>query len=333
MSTLTAKDFKSNQDVRWCPGCGDYSILAVMQRTLPNFDTAKEKYVFISGIGCSSRFPYYMETYGFHTIHGRAPAVAAGVKLANPELDVFMITGDGDSMSIGGNHFIHAARRNIDITAVIFNNEIYGLTKGQYSPTSDLGTKTKSSPMGSIDYPFNPSALALGAGSTFYARTTDKDTKHMQEMFKRAHEHKGFSIVEVLQNCHVFNDATHADVTHKDRRDDNRVILEHGQPLIFGKEKDKALRLKGLLPEVVKLSGVNEKELILHDENDAVWANMLTRFGREEAQLPLPLGVLHRKDVPTYNEGVETQIKEARAQKGNGDFKKLLNSGDTWVID
>jgi len=329
---LSSKDFKSNQDVRWCPGCGDYSILAVMQRVLPEFDTPKEKYVFVSGIGCSSRFPYYMETYGFHTIHGRAPTIATGVKLANPELDVWMITGDGDSMSIGGNHFIHAARRNVNINAVIFNNRIYGLTKGQYSPTSDIGTKTKSTPMGSVDHPFNPAALAIGAGVTFYARTTDKDTKHMAEMFRRAHAHKGFSVVEVLQNCHVFNDGVHKKYTDKNSRDDNSIRIEHGQPLIFGKDKDKAICLNGFLPEVVNVADVEESELVLHDENDLTWANILSRFSFD-LDIPMPLGVFLRKEKTTYDDGVSAQVELAKEKKGPVDLKALLYAGDTWIVD
>lgn len=333
VTKLKAKDFKSSQDVRWCPGCGDYAILAVMQRVLPEFDTPKENYVFVSGIGCSSRFPYYMETYGFHTIHGRAPTIATGVKLANPELDVWMITGDGDSMSIGGNHFIHAARRNVNINCVVFNNEIYGLTKGQYSPTSAVGTKTKSTPMGSIDNPFNPAALAMGAGVTFYARTTDRDTKHMAEMFRRAHAHNGFAVVEVLQNCHVFNDNTHKLVTDKDIRDDHRVFVEHGQPLVFGKEQEKGVRLNGFTPEVVNLSDVNENEIVLHDESDPTWANILARFGHSLNDVPTPMGVLLQKEAACYDEGVINQIKEAKDKKGHGDLKKLLHTGDTWVIE
>src|SRR6185369_13811726 len=248
---LTKKDFVSDQEVRWCPGCGDYAILAQVQKVLPELGVAREKFVFVSGIGCSSRFPYYVNTYGLHSIHGRAPAIASGIKATRPELSVWIVTGDGDALSIGGNHLIHCLRRNLDVNILLFNNRIYGLTKGQYSPTSEVGKVTKSTPVGSIDHPFDPIALALGADASFVARSIDVETKHLQEIVKRAHAHKGGSFVEILQNCNVFNDGAFSDVTEKDRKAEHTLVLEHGKPLIFGKAKDKGIRLRDFRPEVV----------------------------------------------------------------------------------
>ena len=266
----TAKDFSSGQDVRWCPGCGDYSILAQTQRVMPDLGIPKHKMVFVSGIGCSSRFPYYMDTYGFHGIHGRATVIASGLKIARPDLSVWVVTGDGDGMSIGGNNFIHLMRRNLDINVLLFNNQIYGLTKGQYSPTSEKGKVTKSTPYGSIDYPFNPAALALGSSATFVARTLDRDPKHMQGVIKRAAEHRGTSFVEVYQNCNVFNDGAFFLFTEKESKDDNVVFIEHGKPLVFGKEKDKGIRLNGFTPEVVSLKdgSFSVNDLLVHNEKD-----------------------------------------------------------------
>ncbi|HDZ59105.1 MAG TPA: 2-oxoacid:ferredoxin oxidoreductase subunit beta, partial [Ignavibacteriales bacterium] len=264
---LTAKDFASDQDVRWCPGCGDYSILAQVQRTLPDLiKKDKEKVVWISGIGCSSRFPYYMNTYGFHSIHGRATAIATGVKIAKPELDVWVATGDGDLLSIGGNHFIHSCRKNIDIKIILFNNRIYGLTKGQYSPTSEKGKITKTSPFGSIDYPFNPVSVAIGADATFVARSIDRRPKHLQEMIKRAGEHKGIAFLEIYQNCNIFNDGAFSILTEKDTRDDHVLVLEHGKPMIFGKNHDKGIKLDGEKPMIVDLSKgqYSKDDLLVH---------------------------------------------------------------------
>ena len=273
----TAKDFASDQDVRWCPGCGDYSILAQTQRVMPDLGIPKHKMVFVSGIGCSSRFPYYMDTYGFHSIHGRATAIASGLKIARPDLSVWVVTGDGDGMSIGGNHFIHLLRRNIDINVLLFNNQIYGLTKGQYSPTSEMGKVTKSTPFGSLDYPFNPAALALGSSATFVARTLDRDPKHMQGIIKRAAEHKGTSFVEIYQNCNVFNDGAFFQFTEKESKDETVVFIEHGKPLVFGKEKDKGIRLNGFSPEVVSLKdgSYSVNDLLVHNEKDTTLSFIL----------------------------------------------------------
>jgi 2-oxoglutarate ferredoxin oxidoreductase subunit beta len=327
---LTAKDFKSDQDVRWCPGCGDYSVLAAVQRVLPNFETEKHNYVFVSGIGCSSRFPYYMNTYGFHSIHGRAPAIATGLKIANPDLEVWVISGDGDSMSIGGNHLIHAIRRNIDLKLIIFNNRIYGLTKGQYSPTSEQGKVTKSTPLGSLDHPFNPASLVLGAGGTFFARCLDRESKHLQETLARAHAHKGFAVVEVLQNCNVFNDGAYASLTDRENRQENRLMLTDGEALIFGKDLDKGIRLQGLKPEVVSLSDVPREELLYHDENDPFLANLLSCFGVDN-DLPTPLGVFHASKRGVYDEAVLNQIHRSE-KKEDADLNTLFRSGQIWTV-
>ena len=274
---LTRKDFVSDQDVRWCPGCGDYAILAQVQKVMPELGVPRENIVFISGIGCSSRFPYYMNTYGFHSIHGRAPAIATGLKVARPELSVWVVTGDGDGLSIGGNHLIHILRRNVDVNILLFNNRIYGLTKGQYSPTSEQGKVTKSTPLGSIDYPFNPLSVALGAEATFVARTIDVEAKHLQDIVKRAYEHRGTSFVEILQNCNIFNDGAFAPLTEKDTKADAQLVLEHGKPLIFGKNRDKGIRMSGHSLEVVQLgNGVSESDLIVHDETDTALAFLLS---------------------------------------------------------
>src|SRR5918912_210154 len=288
-ATLTRKDFVTDQEVRWCPGCGDYSILAQTQKVMPELGVPREKIVFISGIGCSSRFPYYMHTYGFHTIHGRAPAIATGLKASRPDLMVWVITGDGDALSIGGNHLIHSLRRNVDVRIVMFNNRIYGLTKGQASPTSELGKVTKSSPYGTVDYPISPLAIALAAEATFVARSVDTHTEHMQQTLERAGRHRGASFVEVLQNCNIFNDGAHREFTDREVREDRMLVLEHGKPMIFGKERDRGIRLRGLHPEVVQLgNGVTEDDLLVHDEEaeDPYLAFMLSRMWYPEFPVP-----------------------------------------------
>jgi 2-oxoglutarate/2-oxoacid ferredoxin oxidoreductase subunit beta len=329
----TAKNFQSDQDVRWCPGCGDYSILAQVQRIMPDMNVPREKTVFISGIGCSSRFPYYMDTYGFHSIHGRATALASGLKMARPELTVWVVTGDGDGLSIGGNHLIHLMRRNLDINIMLFNNQIYGLTKGQYSPTSEVGKVTKSTPYGSIDYPFNPVALALGASTTFVARTLDRDPKHMQTVLKRAAEHKGTSFVEIYQNCNVFNDGAFFPLTEKESKDDNVVFLEHGKPLVFGKERDKGIRLDGFTPTVVSLKDgkYSVNDLIVHDEKDGTLAFILAHM-TYNSSVPRPVGIFQSISRDTYEDEMTGQIQKAVEKRGKGSLEKLLNSGDTWVI-
>ena len=332
---LTRKDFTSDQDVRWCPGCGDYAILAQVQKVMPDLGIPRENIVFISGIGCSSRFPYYMNTYGFHTIHGRAPAVATGLKVSRPELMVWVATGDGDGLSIGGNHLIHALRRNVDLKILLFNNRIYGLTKGQYSPTSELGKKTKSTPYGSIDHPFNPISVALGAEASFVARTIDTETKHMQDVLMRAAKFKGSAFIEIYQNCNVFNDGAFETLTDKATKQDVQLVLEHGKPMIFGKAKNKGVRLTGMFhPEVVTLgeNGVTEKDLLVHDETapNGGLAFLLSQL--EPPEYPVALGVLRAVERPTYDQMSHDLEVKQRAQKGDGDLKKLLNSGETWSV-
>ena len=332
VAPLTKKDFVSDQDVRWCPGCGDYSILAQTQKTMPDLGIPKEKIVFVAGIGCSSRFPYYMDTFGFHTIHGRAPAIASGVKVSNPDLSVWVITGDGDALSIGGNHLIHLLRRNLDMNIVLFNNEIYGLTKGQYSPTSEFGKKTKSSPFGSLDRPFNPLSLALGANSTFVSRTIDTNTLHLQESLKRAHLHKGTSFIEVYQNCLIYNDGAFSHLSDKSVKDDNILDLRHKEPMIFGKEGDKGIRLDGFKAEVVKMGkNISKEDLLVHDEHDRDLAGLLANFTEEES-LPTPLGVIFSEDQPRYEELMVDQINLAKEKLGEGDLQKLIAGADTWEV-
>lgn len=332
--TLAKKDFVSDQEVKWCPGCGDYSILAAVQMVMPKLGRKKEDFVFVSGIGCSSRFPYYMNTYGMHTIHGRAPAIASGVKLANPDLDVWVITGDGDGLSIGGNHFIHAIRRNVGLKTILFNNEIYGLTKGQFSPTSPQGLVTKSTPYGNIDRPFYPGALAIGAGATFYARTIDTDIKHMQEVIYQAALHKGNAVVEVLQNCVIFNDGIHEPLSNKETKEDTAIKLENGKPLIFGKEKNKGIRINGMFPEVVTIgqNGITEKDLAIHNEaiKDPSYAFMLSHF--KNPDFPVPLGVFRNIEAPIYEISARDQMLGITEKKGAGEMKKLLQSGETWQV-
>ncbi|MBI1857942.1 MAG: 2-oxoacid:ferredoxin oxidoreductase subunit beta [Candidatus Melainabacteria bacterium] len=327
----TKADFESDNDVRWCPGCGDYAILSAVQQVMPQLGIPKEKFVFVSGIGCSSRFPYYMNCYGFHTIHGRALTVATGVKSVNPELSVWVITGDGDGLSIGGNHFLHAIRRNQDFKILLFNNKIYGLTKGQYSPTSEFGKKTKSTPMGSIDTPINPISLAIASGATFVARTVDKNVKHMMDILKQAAEHKGTAFVEIYQNCWVFNDNAFVSYTDKDVKSDNSVYLEDGKPLIFGNNHEKAIKLNGFHPEIIKVAGSNNP--LIHDakSEDRGLAYVLGQMGVENPGLPVAFGVLRKVQRPTYQELLYGQEEQAK-QKPKGSLEQILNSGDTWVV-
>jgi 2-oxoglutarate ferredoxin oxidoreductase subunit beta len=331
---LTRKDFTSDQEVRWCPGCGDYSILAQVQRLMPELGIPKEKIVFISGIGCSSRFPYYMNTYGFHTIHGRAPAVASGVKIANPDLQVWVITGDGDALSIGGNHFMHALRRNLDLKILLFNNRIYGLTKGQYSPTSEFGKINKSAPMGVIDQPINPLYLAFASRATFVARSIDIDPKHLSATLERLAAHKGSAFVEIYQNCNIFNDGAFKGFSDREVREDRVIQIEHGKPLVFGKEKNKGIRLNGLRPEIVTLgeNGITESDLLVHDEHspDPFLGFILGRM--EFPEFPVPMGVFRSIERPTYENLMTEQVERAVASKGAGSLEKLLHSGETWVI-
>ncbi|MGA7722658.1 MAG: 2-oxoacid:ferredoxin oxidoreductase subunit beta [Ignavibacteriaceae bacterium] len=332
----SSKDFSSEQDVRWCPGCGDYSILAQFQRTAPDLNIRKENMVWVSGIGCSSRFPYYMDTYGFHGIHGRAAAIATGVKLNNPGLSVWVATGDGDSLSIGGNHFIHACRRNIDIKIILFNNRIYGLTKGQYSPTSEKGKKTKSTPYGSVDFPFNPVALALGADATFIARTLDRDAKHMQQMMKRASEHFGTAFIEVFQNCNIFNDGAFEIYTEKETKADNVLVLEHNMPMVFGKNKEKGIKLNGLETEIIDLNNGDNSinDVWVHDELDknSTRAHIISQLS-EKPGFPMPIGVIRKISKSTYDHDFHNQIKNIIKEKGKGDLKKLLFSGNMWEVN
>ncbi|QEF98582.1 2-oxoglutarate oxidoreductase subunit KorB [Stieleria maiorica] len=334
LPVLKAADFASDQDVRWCPGCGDYSILAQMKKVLPELGVPREKIVFISGIGCSSRFPYYMNTYGMHSIHGRAPTFATGLKSTRPDLMVWVITGDGDALSIGGNHFIHVLRRNLDINIVLFNNRIYGLTKGQYSPTSTEGQVTKSTPMGSIDHPLSPLSVALAAEATFVARSLDAHVKHLGDVLKRASEHKGTSLVEVYQNCNVFNDGAMAYAQEKKQRADNVVELEHGKPLVFGKNNEKAIRLVGTHLEIVERSEVPDDDLLIHDEKDPNPSIQMMLARMRYPEMPEPIGVLRDVDnVATYDEQINAQVDLAKETRGEGDLAKLFHAGDTWVVD
>ena len=328
---LKKKDFKSDQDVRWCPGCGDYAILNSVQAALAKLGKTKENTVFISGIGCSSRFPYYMETYGFHTIHGRAPAIATGTKIANPDLDVWVVTGDGDAMSIGGNHFIHALRRRVNLKILMFNNRIYGLTKGQYSPTSPLGKVTKTSPMGSLDTPFNPIHLALASKASFIARSIDVMGPHLQGVLDQAAAHEGSAFIEIFQNCNIFNDGAFQHLTDREVRDDQLVDLQHGQKLIFGKEKDKAVVMNGFSPKVVPLAEADEADILTWDV-DANPALSYLISNHEEGTLPTPIGVFRNVERQSFEKGVHAQINEAIAKHGEGDLKSLIYAGDMWEV-
>ena len=333
---LTAKDFATDQEVRWCPGCGDYSILAQVQKIMPGLGIPKENIVIISGIGCSSRFPYYMNTYGMHSIHGRATAIASGLKASRPELSIWIVTGDGDSLSIGGNHTIHLLRRNFDVNILLFNNQIYGLTKGQYSPTSEEKKVTKSTPVGSIDHPFNPLALAMGADATFIARSMDRDPKHLQAMILRAQEHKGTSFLEIYQNCNIFNDGAFEIFTEKASKPEQALFLEQGQPLVFGAAKDKGIKLDGLKPVAVTLDGSTSiNDLWMHDEADIYKAQILVRMFDDpniQGHLPRPFGVFYKTDRACYEDEMKMQIEEVIAMKGKGNLDNILKGRETWTI-
>jgi 2-oxoglutarate ferredoxin oxidoreductase subunit beta len=334
---LTSKDFASDQDVRWCPGCGDYSILANLQRVMPELGRPRENFVFVSGIGCSSRFPYYMATYGFHTIHGRAPAFATGIKIARPELSVWVVTGDGDGLSIGGNHLLHTIRRNLDLQILLFNNRVYGLTKGQYSPTSRPGMKTKSTPDGSIDYPVDPLAFALGSGATFVARSVDVDAPHLQEVLRRAYDHPGTAFVEILQNCPVYNDDEWLEVEDKKQRVEASLKLADGEPLVFGGPGHRrGIRIENGIPSVVALADDQDPVaagIAVHNERHESPAYAFALASLQRPALPLPLGVFRAVEKPTYEAMLDHQVESAIARRGKGDLKKLLESGDTWVVE
>jgi 2-oxoglutarate ferredoxin oxidoreductase subunit beta len=334
-ATLSKKDFQSDQEVRWCPGCGDYAILNAVQGVFPELGIPRERFVVVSGIGCSSRFPYYMNTYGFHTIHGRAPAIATGLKTSRPDLEVWVATGDGDALSIGGNHLIHTIRRNVGLKILLFNNRIYGLTKGQYSPTSEMGKRTKSTPYGSVDYPFNPLSVALGAGATFVARSVDVHQAHLKETLRRAAQHKGTAFVEIYQNCNIFNDGAFAAIQEKETRDDATVLLEHGKPLVFGAKKDKGIRFdpQTLQLEVVQLgNGIGVEQLLVWDETRANPALAFLLAQLEQPAFPAPIGVFRSVQRPTYEGAVVAQIEGQRDKKGTGSIEELLYSGEVWTV-
>ncbi len=333
---LTAKDFSTDQEVRWCPGCGDYSILAQVQKVMPTLGIPRENIAIISGIGCSSRFPYYMNTFGMHSIHGRATAIASGLKAARPELSVWIVTGDGDALSIGGNHTIHLLRRNFDVNILLFNNQIYGLTKGQYSPTSEEKKITKSTPYGSIDHPFNPLALAMGADGSFIARSMDRDPKHLQAMLLRSNAHKGASFLEIYQNCNIFNDGAFEIFTEKGTKMEEAIFLEHGSPLVFGSNQQKGIKLDGFKPVVVELNeGVSKEDLWIHDEKDFYKAQILVRMFDDvtlEHHLPRPFGVFYETERACYEDVMAMQIEEVIALKGKGNLDKILKGNETWTI-
>ncbi len=333
LPTLKPKDFASDQDIRWCPGCGDYSILAQVKKLLPTLKIPRENFLFVSGIGCSSRFPYYVETYGLHGIHGRALGIATGAKCANPNLQVWVVTGDGDGLSIGGNHLIHAIRRNVGMVVLLFNNRIYGLTKGQFSPTSEFGKKTKTSPLGSIDYPLRPLSVAIAAEGTFVARAVDVDIKHLGYVLGEAARHQGTAFVEIYQDCNIFNHQAFAYATNKGTKDDSVIYLQHGKPLVFGKDRDKGIRLNGAVAEVVRLGhGVTEDDLLFHDESmdDPSLAFLLSRL--RVPAFPEPLGIFRRVQRPTYEDLMADQLKEARDKQGQGDMTALLEGPEAWDV-
>ncbi len=331
---LTKEDFASDQMVKWCPGCGDHAILASVLNVFPKIGHKKENYCMVSGIGCSSRIPYYVNTYGFHSIHGRANAVASGVKISNPALSVWINTGDGDSMAIGGNHFIHIIRRNLDVNILMFNNEIYGLTKGQYSPTTRMGSVTKTSPFGTIEHPFNPGELVIGAQGTFFARALDVNPKQMTEVMLEAAKHNGTSVIEILQNCVIFNDKTHKAITDKEVRDEKTIYLQHGQPMIFGKNRDKGLILKATGLEVVEIgkNGITEKDILIHDQYTKDQGVHLMLAQMRAPEMPVALGVIRSASFETYNQLFEDQMDEAMANSPIKCMDDLLNSGDTWEV-
>ncbi|MEA2516697.1 MAG: 2-oxoglutarate/2-oxoacid ferredoxin oxidoreductase subunit beta [Actinomycetota bacterium] len=334
-ATLTREDFVSDQEVRWCPGCGDYAIMAAVQGVMPELGIPREKMVWVSGIGCSSRFPYYMNTYGIHGIHGRAPAIATGVATARPDLSVWVVTGDGDGLSIGGNHLIHALRRNVNLKILMFNNQIYGLTKGQYSPTSEIGKVTKSTPFGSLEHPFNPVSIALGAEASFVARTLDVERKHLPEVLRRAAAHQGSAFIEIYQNCNIFNDGAFIALTGKEGRSANRIYLEHGKPIVFGANHEKGVRMtqEGRC-EIVNVADVGEDKLLVHDEHrdDPSLAFALSRVA-DGPTGPTPLGIFRDVQRPVYGEGIEQQLRRASESQGPGDLEKLLATGDTWTVN
>ena len=336
VTSLTAKDFATDQEVRWCPGCGDYSILAQVQKVMPGLGIPRENIVIISGIGCSSRFPYYMNTFGMHSIHGRATAIASGLKATRPELSIWVVTGDGDGLSIGGNHTMHLLRRNFDINILLFNNQIYGLTKGQYSPTSESKKVTKSTPFGSLDHPFNPLALAMGADATFIARTMDRDPKHLQQLLIRANQHKGASFLEIYQNCNIFNDGAFETFTEKSSKPDETLFLEQGKPLVYGAQQNKGIRLDGFKPVVVELgSQFSADDLWVHDEKDFYKGQILVRMfedPRIDGHLPRPFGVFYETDRLSYEDLMAMQMEEVINTKGKGDLDKLLRGNETWTI-
>ncbi len=330
---LTRKAFESDQDVRWCPGCGDYAILATVQRLMPELNVPREDIVFISGIGCSSRFPYYMNTYGFHSIHGRAPAIATGLKASRPDLDVWIVTGDGDALSIGGNHLIHLLRRNLNVQLLLFNNQIYGLTKGQYSPTSEVGKVTNSTPYGSIDHPFNPSSLAIGADASFVARTMDRDPKHMKEILRRAHAHQGASFIEIYQNCNIFNDGAFFSFTEKDSKPENALFVKNGKPLTYA-GGSKGLRLNGFKLESIDLTNGrwSTDDCVVFDESSRELASIVTQMFFTPG-MPQPFGVFFVEERPTYEAELHKQVSDVTQAKGEGDLQQLLGAGDTWNIN
>ena len=333
----TKDDFVSGQDVRWCPGCGDYAILSMMQRTLAKLDIPREEHIFISGIGCASRLPYYMNNYGFHTIHGRAPTIATGLRVSRPDLQVWVITGDGDGLSIGGNHLMHCLRRNIDVKILLFNNRIYGLTKGQYSPTSELGKKTKSSPFGTVEKPINPLSIAIASKASFIARAVDTDAGNLRKVLLQTARHRGSAFVEILQNCNVFNDNAFASFTDKSVKEDRLIYLKDKEPLIFGKDREKAISMRraksGILePEIVNVKDVNKSEILVHDETSPGTALAFLLAQLDETEFPVPLGVFRKISKPLYGELLDDQIKEATKKQGRGDFIKHLRSGDIWTV-
>jgi 2-oxoglutarate/2-oxoacid ferredoxin oxidoreductase subunit beta len=324
-------DYASDQDIKWCPGCGDYSILMQVKKVFAKLGIDRSKTVFVSGIGCSSRFPYYMNTYGMHSIHGRATTIATGLKLARPDLNVWIATGDGDALAIGGNHFMHVIRRNVDVKILMFNNRIYGLTKGQYSPTSEQGKKTKSSPMGTPEAPIRPISIAIGAEATFAARALDRDVKHLEYVLERAAKHVGTAFVEIYQNCNIFNDGAFDYASDKETRNDTTIYLEHGKPLVFGKDSDKGIRLHGMRPEIVNLKDVPKDDLLVHDEQGpSSLAFLLSRM--RQPQFPEPLGVFRDVEQDRYVDLVRRQITDAQRSRGQGDIQKLIDGPETWMV-
>lgn len=327
---LTRKDFQSDQDVRWCPGCGDYSILAAVQKVFPELGIPRENFTIVSGIGCSSRFPYYMNTYGFHTIHGRAPAIATGVRAVNPNLHTWVVTGDGDALSIGGNHLMHVIRRNVNLRILLFNNQIYGLTKGQYSPTSEKGKTTKSTPYGSVDAPLDPLSFVLGSNATFVARTIDREPKHMNDIIARAAEHRGTAFVEVYQNCNIFNDGAFAKLTERDTKAHYQLVLQHGKPLIFGAQNERCIIFENFELKVANVADVDASQIVVHDEKGPItYHHMLARLDRSEV---VPVGVIRAVEAPVWDDLLHGQIQATYDQKGPGDLQALLNGRSTWEV-